>query len=208
MRSEPAFLAATIPCGPRLISENSTCPAPVQTSPEAFRSSGCGSPPSAGTPRCPSETRSRWYTRCARRPAKRSDSFYVSRRASVVPARHREDFDVTLARPIHVLSPRINASIRPSGESAGWLTESGSFVSGTHRERQTACGITQPQSCAHSTYTNAATTIAARVRHSLRAFAESPATTGTSATVCGDGLAIARLLAFSVGGVSMAPMNL
>ena len=43
-------------------------------------------------------------------------------------------------------SPRINASMRPSGESAGWVTESGSLVSCTHCERSGArVGLRHPQ---------------------------------------------------------------
>src|SRR5437660_5680823 len=47
----------------------------------------------------------------------------------------------TCPGPMKVFGPRMKVSMRPSGESAGWLTESAKFVICTHSVRAGAEGL-------------------------------------------------------------------
>src|SRR5262245_1430626 len=113
-----------------LISENSTCPALLHASPEAFRSQSLGEPPSTGTTQV-SHSKSRPTTVYAIRVPSGENTGPILTRLSFVNCTGSPSGSLltyTSPGPKKVAGPRINVTKRPSGDSAGWLTESGSLV--------------------------------------------------------------------------------
>ena len=113
--------------------ENSTCRGPLQARSEALRSHCCGSPPCTGNnPGIPVDPRAH-HAICDARAVRRKGRTHFGE--AVVGELYRlairQLFDVNLAGETanQVVELRTKASIRPSGESAGWLTGSGSLVS-------------------------------------------------------------------------------
>src|SRR6185369_11844876 len=105
----------------------------IHTSPEAFGSHSRGSPPSTGTTQV-SQSRELPFVYAIRDPSgeKTGLIFGVSSCVSCTGSPLGSIFTYTCPGPRKVLGPRMKVSMRPSGESAGWLTESAKFVICTH----------------------------------------------------------------------------
>src|SRR5262245_52323685 len=124
-------------CGLFLISENSSCREAVQTSPEAFCSHRSGAPPSTGTVHV-SQRNFRPTTVYAMRAPSGENTGLIFTRLSFVSRTGSPSGSLltyTWPGPKNVEGPRMKVTIRPSGESAGWPTESGSLVIWTHSDR-------------------------------------------------------------------------
>src|SRR5690349_19154018 len=115
-------------CRPLAVSdsENSSFfPPSVHVSDELFGSIGCGSPPSTGTCHVshPDDCTVP-YAICEPSGEKEGLIFSVASCVSCAGSPSGSSFTYTCPGPKNELSPRMNASIRPSGESAGYTAES------------------------------------------------------------------------------------
>src|SRR6187200_886083 len=124
-------------CGLFLISENSSCRGPVQIRPDALRSHSSGAPFSKGTIHVSQRNFGETTVYAMRAPSAEKTGLIFTRLSFVswTGSPSGSVLTYTWPGPKNVEGPRIKVTMRPSGESAGWLTESGSLVIWTHSDR-------------------------------------------------------------------------
>src|SRR5918996_5305450 len=131
---------------PVLISENRRSRLPIHVRPDAFRSHSLGSPLTVGTCHVSHEFPS--LTVYAMRLPSGEKTGLIFGRASFVRAigsPSGRTLRYSCPDDTNVLEPRINASMRPSGDRAGCVTES-RFVSCTQSDRLAcACRSTRDE---------------------------------------------------------------
>src|SRR5208283_3442971 len=128
----PSSVVTTPMCSPLLISENnSRFPPSIHVSDEAFLSITRGSPPITGTSHT-SQGPSVLYTTFVPSGENVGLSFHVPSCVNCTGSPEGSSFTKIWPGPINVSLPRMNVSIRPSGEISGYTAESAKNVNCCH----------------------------------------------------------------------------